>query len=84
VCTFLYPALHTWFLFATVLVFNGIMWGAFELASFRNSEIAALPFKYRVLDGIFQSSGTYMKSTIAQAKLKLRCIQLYVVVGSLL
>ncbi|KAF3398048.1 Low-affinity potassium transport protein [Penicillium rolfsii] len=69
VCTFLYPALHTWFLFGTVLVFNSIMWGAFELASFRNSEIAALPFKYRVLDGIFQSNGVYIKPSFLEQSL---------------
>ncbi|KAJ5359661.1 uncharacterized protein N7496_012074 [Penicillium cataractarum] len=56
VCTFLYPAIHTWFLLGTVLVLNGIMWGSFELASVRSSKIATLPFKFRVLDGLFQSS----------------------------
>ncbi|OOQ86919.1 hypothetical protein PEBR_19175 [Penicillium brasilianum] len=56
VCTFIYPSLHTWFLLGTVLVLNGIMWGAFELASVRDGEITALPFRFRVLDGLFQSS----------------------------
>jgi hypothetical protein len=60
------------------------MWGAFELASFRDSEIAALPFKYRVLDGLFQSSGMYMRNLISKAKLKRRSMQLCGVVGSLL
>ncbi|KAJ5746466.1 hypothetical protein N7520_011648 [Penicillium odoratum] len=55
VCSFLYPTWHTWFLFGTVLVFNAIMWGAFELASIQDMEIRALPPKYRVLDGFFQS-----------------------------
>ncbi|KAJ5654417.1 hypothetical protein N7490_001420 [Penicillium lividum] len=55
VCSSLYPTWHTWFLFGTVLVFNAIMWGAFELASIQDMEIRALPPKYRVLDGFFQS-----------------------------
>ncbi|KAJ6102131.1 hypothetical protein N7486_004558 [Penicillium sp. IBT 16267x] len=55
ICSSLYPTWHTWFLFGTVIVLNAIMWGAFELASIRNLEIGALPAKYRVLDGLFQS-----------------------------
>jgi hypothetical protein len=31
------------------------MWGAFELSAIHNEEIAALPPKYRVLDGLFQA-----------------------------
>lgn len=60
------------------------MWGAFELASISNSEIAALPFKFRVLDGLFQSSGVYMRAIILKAKLKTGSIQLCGVVDSLL
>ncbi|KAJ5636602.1 uncharacterized protein N7484_009915 [Penicillium longicatenatum] len=55
VCSSLYPTWHTWFLFGSVIVLNAIMWGAFELASIRDLEIGALPAKYRVLDGLFQS-----------------------------
>ncbi|KAJ5545896.1 hypothetical protein N7494_003481 [Penicillium frequentans] len=55
VCSSLYPTWHTWFLFGSVIVLNAIMWAAFELASIRNLEIGALPAKYRVLDGLFQS-----------------------------
>ncbi|OQD84279.1 hypothetical protein PENANT_c013G00969 [Penicillium antarcticum] len=55
VCAYLYPSWHTWFLLGTVLVLNGIMWGAFELAALYNVEIAALSPKYQVLDGLFQA-----------------------------
>ncbi|KAJ5159441.1 uncharacterized protein N7482_006445 [Penicillium canariense] len=55
VCVSLYPGWHTFFLFCTILVLNGILTGAFELASIHNTEIEALPLKYRVLDGLFQS-----------------------------
>ncbi|KAJ6005493.1 hypothetical protein N7451_003437 [Penicillium sp. IBT 35674x] len=55
VCSSLYPTWHTWFLFGSVIVLNAMMWAAFELASIRNLEIGALPAKYRVLDGLFQS-----------------------------
>lgn len=63
---------------------NGTMWGAFELASIGNSEIAALPFKFRVLDGLFQSSGMYIRPMILEAKLIKISIQPCGVVGSLL
>ncbi|KAJ6082677.1 hypothetical protein N7499_007551 [Penicillium canescens] len=55
VCAYLYPSWHTWFLFGTVLMLNGIMWGAFELSALYNIEIAALSARYRVLDGLFQA-----------------------------
>ncbi|KAJ5594677.1 uncharacterized protein N7459_000885 [Penicillium hispanicum] len=38
-----------------VLILNGIMWGAFEVASIHSAEIGALPAKYRALDGLFQA-----------------------------
>ncbi|KAJ5188464.1 hypothetical protein N7491_004789 [Penicillium cf. griseofulvum] len=55
ISAYLYPTWHTWFLLGTVLVFNAIMWGAFEVAAIRNEEIASLTSKFRVLDGLFQA-----------------------------
>lgn len=60
------------------------MWGAFELASVRDGEIAALPFRFRVLDGLFQSSGMYIAVLIMMIKLNGGTIQLCGVVDSLL
>lgn len=60
------------------------MWGAFELASISNSEIAALPFKFRVLDGLFQSSGMYMRPIILDSKAENTSMQPCEVVDSLL
>ena len=60
------------------------MWGAFELSSINNSEIAAIPLKFRVLDGLFQSSGMYMRPMIFEAKLRKTSMQPCEVVDFLL
>ena len=59
VCAYLYPAWHTWFILGTVVVFNAIMWGAFEVSAIDNEEIGSLPVNFRVLDGLFQALGIY-------------------------
>jgi Trk-type K+ transport system membrane component len=61
VYTNLFPARHTWYLLATIIVLNGIDWAAFELLSIGNKEIEALPTEYRVLDGLFQALGKYSR-----------------------
>jgi Trk-type K+ transport system membrane component len=57
VYTNLFPARHTWYLFGTIIILNGIDWAAFELLSIGNKEVEALPSEYRVLDGFFQALG---------------------------
>ncbi|KXG48998.1 Cation transporter [Penicillium griseofulvum] len=61
---YLYPAWHTWFLLSTVLFFNAIMWGGFEVAAIRDEEIASLSPNFRVLDGLFQALGISFRSFI--------------------
>jgi hypothetical protein len=61
---YLYPAWHTWFLLGTVLFFNAIMWGGFEVAAIRDEEIASLSPNFRVLDGLFQALGISFRSFI--------------------
>ncbi|KAL4880939.1 cation transport protein-domain-containing protein [Aspergillus karnatakaensis] len=55
VYTNLFPARHTWYLLATVIVFNGIDWAGFEVLAIGNKEIESLPTGYRILDGLFQA-----------------------------
>ncbi|KAJ5167448.1 uncharacterized protein N7482_006229 [Penicillium canariense] len=85
VYTNLFPARHTWYLLATIIVLNGIDWAAFELLSIGNKEIEALPTEYRVLDGLFQAlavrAGGFYVVTIAdlrQGLLALYVLMMYV------
>ncbi|GLI81137.1 hypothetical protein PoHVEF18_009509 [Penicillium ochrochloron] len=85
VYTNLFPARHTWYLLATIIVLNGIDWAAFELLSIGNKEIEALPTEYRVLDGLFQAlavrAGGFYVVTIAdlrQGLLVLYVLMMYV------
>ncbi|KAL3467535.1 cation transport protein-domain-containing protein [Aspergillus heterothallicus] len=55
VYTNLFPARHTWYLLATVILFNGIDWAGFEVLAIGNKEIESLPTAYRILDGLFQA-----------------------------
>ncbi|KAI9370996.1 cation transport protein-domain-containing protein [Aspergillus egyptiacus] len=55
VYTNLFPARHTWYLLATVILFNGIDWAGFEVLAIGNKEIESLPTGYRILDGLFQA-----------------------------
>ncbi|KAL5342457.1 cation transport protein-domain-containing protein [Aspergillus crustosus] len=55
VYTNLFPARHTWYLLATVIIFNGIDWAGFEVLAIENKEIEGLPTGYRILDGLFQA-----------------------------
>ncbi|KAL4977003.1 cation transport protein-domain-containing protein [Aspergillus desertorum] len=55
VYTNLFPARHTWYLLATVIIFNGIDWAGFEVLAFGNKEIEGLPTAYRIMDGLFQA-----------------------------
>lgn len=57
VYTNLFPARHTWYLLATIIILNGIDWAGFELLAIGNQEIETLPTGYRVLDGLFQALG---------------------------
>ncbi|KAJ5359147.1 uncharacterized protein N7496_011560 [Penicillium cataractarum] len=72
VYTNLFPARHTWYLLATIIILNGIDWAAFELLSIGNKEIEALPTEYRVLDGLFQAlavrAGGFYVVTIADLR----------------
>lgn len=69
VYTNLFPARHTWYLLATVVIFNGIDWAGFEVLSIGNKEIEGLPTAYRIMDGLFQALGTKKPSTRACAVL---------------
>lgn len=57
VYTNLFPARHSWYLLATIIILNGIDWAGFELLAIGNKEIEKLPAGYRVLDGLFQALG---------------------------
>ena len=57
VYTNLFPARHTWYLLATIIILNGIDWAGFELLAIGNTEIEKLSTGYRVLDGLFQALG---------------------------
>ncbi|KAL4788570.1 cation transport protein-domain-containing protein [Aspergillus varians] len=85
VYTNLFPARHTWFLLATVILFNGIDWAGFEVLAIGNKEIEALPTGYRILDGLFQAlavrAGGFSVVTIAdlrQGLLVLYVLMMYV------
>ncbi|KAF3399952.1 Low-affinity potassium transport protein [Penicillium rolfsii] len=85
VYTNLFPARHTWYLLATIIILNGIDWAAFELLSIGNKEIEALPTEYRILDGLFQAlavrAGGFYVVTIAdlrQGLLVLYVLMMYV------
>ncbi|KAL2002773.1 hypothetical protein VTN02DRAFT_5991 [Thermoascus thermophilus] len=85
VYTNLFPARHTWYLLATVIILNGIDWAGFELLSMGNKEVESLPAGYRVLDGLFQavavrSGGFYVVtiSDLRQGLLVLYVLMMYV------
>ncbi|PYI29979.1 cation transporter [Aspergillus indologenus CBS 114.80] len=85
VYTNLFPRRHTWFLLATIIIFNAIDWAAFEVLAIGNNEIESLPTGYRVLDGLFQASavraGGFYVVTIAdlrQGLLVLYVLMMYV------
>lgn len=59
----MFPARHTWYLLASIIILNGIDWAAFELLSIGNQEIESLPGEYRVLDGLFQALGMLGQSS---------------------
>ena len=65
--TNLFPARHTWWLFATLITLNGTDWAAFEVLNIGNSTVTSLPRGARALDGLFQalavrSGGFYVVS----------------------
>ncbi|KAJ5832615.1 hypothetical protein N7474_000926 [Penicillium riverlandense] len=53
--TNLFPARHTWFLLGSIVILNGINWGAFEILSIGQKVVKDLPANYRMLDGLFQA-----------------------------
>jgi potassium uptake Trk family protein len=84
VYTHLFPKRHTWYLFATIVVFNAIDWAGFEVLSIGNTAVESLG-SYRVLDGLFQAlavrSGGFYVVTIAdlhQGLLVLYVLMMYV------
>ncbi|KAL4934526.1 putative potassium transporter [Aspergillus undulatus] len=85
VYTNLFPARHTWYLLATVIIFNGIDWAGFEVLVIGNKEIEGLPTVYRIMDGLFQAlavrAGGFSVVTIAdlrQGLLVLYVLMMYV------
>ncbi|KAL4909920.1 hypothetical protein BDW74DRAFT_45729 [Aspergillus multicolor] len=85
VYTNLFPARHTWYLLATVVIFNVIDWAGFEVLSIGNKEIEALPTAYRIMDGLFQAlavrAGGFSVVTISdlrQGLLVLYVLMMYV------
>ncbi|KAL5049610.1 hypothetical protein BDW71DRAFT_175098 [Aspergillus fruticulosus] len=85
VYTNLFPARHTWYLLATVIIFNGIDWAGFEVLSIGNKEIEGLPTAYRIMDGLFQAlavrAGGFSVVTISdlrQGLLVLYVLMMYV------
>ncbi|KAL4818665.1 cation transport protein-domain-containing protein [Aspergillus spinulosporus] len=85
VYTNLFPARHTWYLLATVVLFNGIDWAGFEVLSIGNKEIEGLPTAYRIMDGLFQAlavrAGGFSVVTISdlrQGLLVLYVLMMYV------
>lgn len=85
VYTNLFPARHTWYLLATIIILNGIDWAFFELLAIGNQEIESLPTGYRVLDGLFQAlavrAGGFYVVTISglrQGLLVLYVLMMYV------
>ncbi|RDW90222.1 putative potassium transporter [Aspergillus mulundensis] len=85
VYTNLFPARHTWYLVATVIIFNGIDWAGFEVLSIGNKEIEGLPTAYRIMDGLFQAlavrAGGFSVVTISdlrQGLLVLYVLMMYV------
>lgn len=84
VYTHLFPKRHTWYLLATIILFNGIDWAGFEVLSIGNTAVQSLG-GYRVLDGLFQAfavrSGGFYVVTIAdlhQGLLVLYVLMMYV------
>lgn len=85
VYTNLFPARHTWYLMASIIILNGIDWAFFELLAIGNQEIESLPTGYRVLDGLFQAlavrAGGFYVVTISglrQGLLVLYVLMMYV------
>ncbi|CAD6566520.1 MAG: hypothetical protein ASARMPRED_009072 [Alectoria sarmentosa] len=79
--TNLFPARHTWWLLATLVVLNGTDWVAFEVLNIGNSTVTSLPSGSRALDGFFQalavrSGGFYVVSI---ANLRIGLLILYVI-----
>ncbi|OKL64352.1 hypothetical protein UA08_00974 [Talaromyces atroroseus] len=75
---------HTWYLLATIIVFNAIDWAGFEVLSIGDTAIESLG-SYRVLDGLFQAlavrSGGFYVVTISdlhQGLLVLYVLMMYV------
>lgn len=84
VYTHLFPKRHTWYLLATIVLFNGIDWAGFEVLSIGNIAVDSLG-SYRVLDGLFQAlavrAGGFYVVTIAdlhQGLLVLYVLMMYV------
>lgn len=55
VYTNLFPARPTWWLVFSLIGLNGLDWAAFELLNIDNPPIAAIPARYRAIDGLFQA-----------------------------
>ncbi|TLS29750.1 hypothetical protein PpBr36_01878 [Pyricularia pennisetigena] len=74
----LYPSRQTWWLAASVVVLNAVMWVAFELLNLGNPVIESLPKAARVVDGLFQAiavrSGGFMVVQMAQIYIGLQVL----------
>lgn len=55
VYTYLFPALHTFYLLLGLIVLSAIDWVTFELLDLHNPSITSLPESARIVDGFFQA-----------------------------
>ncbi|KAJ5289610.1 uncharacterized protein N7443_009863 [Penicillium atrosanguineum] len=53
--TTLFPSAHTWWLFLSVVVLNGVDWVAYEVLNYDNPAVDVIPVGSRILDGLFQA-----------------------------
>jgi Trk-type K+ transport system membrane component len=79
--TTLFPSTHTWWLFGSLIVLNGIDWAAFEILNIGNSAVTSIDTNARVMDGLFQAfavrSGGFYVANIADLRIGL--LVLYVI-----
>jgi len=55
VYTNLFPSSQTWWLFTLLVALNVMDWIVFEVFNLHNPPISSIPWRYRVVDGLFQA-----------------------------
>jgi Trk-type K+ transport system membrane component len=78
VYTNLFPSAPTWWLLFMLIILNGIDWAAFELLNIGNNATAAIPRRFRVIDGLFQAlavrSGGFYVTSITSLRIGLQVL----------